>query len=170
MRVLFAALAFSALLLTGCDSTDPVSSANPGEVAGTYDIAEFRFVPDRSGIVPADVLDSLAAEESYLDLRATGNFQLIYRFEADDFSDNARGTFTVTRDGVRLTTRDVDVPRMRALLLDRNVALDRESETVLMIDEQMTVDLAAYDADVYGGIEPQPGRLVVRFVLRTDAE
>lgn len=169
MRLLLAALAFSALLI-GCDSTDPVPSADPEVVAGIYDIAELQFVPDRSGIVPVRILDSLAIEESALDLRSSGNFQLVYRFKAEDFPDNARGTFTVTPDEVRLSARDADVPRMQALLLDRDVTLERESETALTIDERMTVDLAAYDPDVYGGIEPQPGRLVVRFTLRAGPE
>lgn len=169
-RALVTALVLVTVFAAGCDTSDPVEPADPADVAGTYDITEFRFIPDRSGIVPVNVLDSLAAEASYLDLRSSGNFQLVYQFTGDDFSDDARGAFTVTPDKVRLNARDMDVARMQALLLSQNVTLERASDTVLSIDEQMTVDLEAYDDDVYGGIEPQPGRLRVQFTLQPDLE
>ena len=41
---------FVLAVLPGCDTTEPVPPADPTEVAGTYDFAEFRFVPTSTGI------------------------------------------------------------------------------------------------------------------------
>lgn len=169
MRASLAVLLLGLVFATGCDTTDPEPSADPADVAGIYEFAEFRFDPDRSGIVAVNVLDSLSTEGSYLDLRSDGQFQIVYQF-GDDFPDNARGSFTVTRDVVRLSARSADVPRMQALLLSQNVEFERQSETVLLVDEEMTVDLEAYDEDVYGGIEPQPGQLRIRMTLQDGTE
>lgn len=166
-RTLAAALFFSVTLVafTGCDTSDPVPSVEPVEVAGIYDFTELRFDPDRSIIVPLNVLDSLIADQTSLQLADNGEFQLTYRFEGETFSDNVRGTFEASRDAVTLEARAADADRFASLLLPRQVTFDRESASVLVLDEQRTVDLADYDPE-YDGIEPQPGQLTVRLQRR----
>ena len=149
----------------GCDTSDPVPSVEPVEVEGIYDFIALRFDPDRSIIVPVNVLDSLIADQTSLQLADNGEFQLTYRFEGETFSDNVRGTFEASRDAVTLEARAADADRFASLLLPRQVTFDRESDSLLVLDEQRTVDLADYDPE-YDGIEPQPGRLTVRLQLR----
>jgi hypothetical protein len=158
-------LAVTLIVFTGCDTSDPVPTVEPVEVAGVYDFTQFRFDPDRSVLLPVNVLDSLVADETSLRLADNGEFLLTYQFEGETFPDNVRGTFDASRDAVTLEARESDADRFAALLLPRQITFDREGDTVLLLDEQRTVDLAAYDED-YEGFDPQPGQLTVRLQLR----
>lgn len=169
MRALVPALLFVALFFAGCDTTDPVPPADPVDVAGVYDVTEFRFIPTRSGILGVNLLDTLNVDATALTLRSDGQFLFDFQF-GEAFPDDFRGTFSATRDEVSLTTRSEDLSRLQGLLLDQRVTLERDGNTVLRLDEQRTVDLEAYDEDTYGGIEPQPGRFVLRLALRDAAD
>lgn len=154
--------------VAGCDTTDPVPPAAPEEVAGTYDFAEFRFVPTSSGIVPLNLLDTLITDETQLDLAANGEFQLVYRLEGSTFSDNVRGTFNASRDEVVLSARAVDVARLEALLLRQQLTFTRTTETELLLSDQRTVDLESFDDERYGGLDAVTGALRLRLVLRDE--
>lgn len=151
--------------VAGCDTSDPVPTVEPSEVAGTYDVAQLRFDPNRSIIVPINVLDSLVADQTSIQLADNGEFQLTYRFRGETFSDNVRGTFEASRDAVTLEARPADADRFASLLLPRRATFDREDGGVLTLDQQRTVDLADYDPE-YEGIDPQPGQLTVRLERR----
>jgi len=168
-RSLFSALLFGAMLTVsvGCDTSDPVPSVEPAEVAGTYDFSVFRFVPDRTGIAGVSLLDSLITDETGLQLVDTGDFRLQYQFQDDAFDDDIRGTFTVNRDEVVLRPRSEDRDLLPGLLIpDETLVLQRESDSILSFDETVTVDLEAFDERAYGGIAPQPGRLTIRILRR----
>jgi hypothetical protein len=162
----------------GCDTTDPDEPADPIEVEGTYDFVTFRFVPDSRGVVPVNVLDTLVTGESFLRLAGDNQFQLQYQFVGQTFPDAPRGDFSATRDDdgvitVELTPRQTDVDEFEAILLSSGVAFTREiasGDTLLVLSDERTVDLAAYDAGTYGGVDPQPGTLTVEFELRREGE
>lgn len=159
-------LLLTGLFLAGCDTTDPVPPTEPVEVAGTYDVTAFRFDPDRTGILGLNLLDSLNADVTVLELRADGQFLFIFQFD-NDFPDDFRGTFTASRDEVRLMTRDEDLSRLPLLLLSQGVTFERQGDTgLVLLDDNRTVDLESYDEDVYGGIAPQTGTLTVRLTRR----
>lgn len=154
-------------LFVGCDTSDPVPSVEPAEVAGAYDFSAFRFVPDRTGIAGVNLLDSLIIDETVLQLVDTGDFRLRYQFQDDAFDDDIRGTYTVTRDEVVLRPRAEDRDLLPGLLIpDATLVLQRESDSILAFDETVTVDLEAFDERAYGGIAPQPGRLTIRLLRR----
>jgi len=161
---LLAAIALVAFV--GCDTTDPVPTVEPEEVTGTYDFTQFRFNPDRSGIVGVNLLDTLVVDETSLRLTDGGEFLLTFQFVGETFDDRIRGTFEATSEEVTLTARSEDVDLLGALLLSQGITFQRESEDVLRLSEDRTVDLEAYDEEVYGGIEPQPGQLTVQLQLR----
>lgn len=171
---LFFAIAFVAL--TGCDTTDPVEPADPIEVEGTYDFVTFRFVPESRGILAVNVLDTLNTSESFLQLAANEQFRLQYQFVGQTFPDAPRGDFRATRDNddvitVELTPRQTDVDEFEAILLGSETVFTREvagGDTLLVLSDERTVDLAAYDAETYGGVDPQPGTLTVEFELRQE--
>lgn len=172
LRSTFRPLAFALSIaviaaFAGCDTSDPVPSVEPTEVAGTYDFTAFRFDPDRAGLLEVNLLDSLVTDETALQLVNTGDFRLRYRFEDEPFDDDVRGDFNVDRDEVVLRPRAEDRDLLPGLLIpETTLVLQRESETVLAFDETVTVDLEAFDEEAYGGFAPQPGRLTIRLQRR----
>lgn len=159
-------LAVALVAFIGCDTSDPVPTVEPDEVTGTYDFTRFRFTPDRSGIVGVNLLDTLVVDATSLQLTDGGEFLLTFQFMGETFDDRIRGTFEVTSEEVTLTARSEDVDLLGLLLLSQGITLQRDSEDVLSLSEDRTVDLEAYDEEVYGGIEPQPGILSIRLERR----
>jgi hypothetical protein len=171
-------LVVTLVAFTGCDTTDPVEPADPIEVEGTYDFVTFRFVPESRGILAVNVLDTLNTDESFLQLAANEQFRLQYQFVEQTFPDAPRGDFRATRDDddsitVELMPRQSDVDEFEAILLGSEVVFTREiagGDTLLVLSEERTVDLAAYDAVTYGSVGSQPGTLTVELVLRQEGE
>ena len=169
-----ASLLLCGLLLVGCDTTDPVSPVDPVEVTGSYNFQSLQFMPTSQGIVDADVLARLVADETRLTLVNTsrgGQFQLFYRFDGE-LTDIISGTYTATANNVTLTVREEDRASISALLLDPTMTFERVNDETLSIDRTKTVDLRSYDPEVYASVDPNgvPGRLVIRLVRQSVAD
>ena len=162
----FTAFASSDSTSDNCTVTVVGTPVGPADVAGTYDFTQLRFDPDITGLRPISVLDTLVLEETALRLAENSEFQLTYLFNGAVFSEIIRGTFEVGIDSVALSARSTDVDLLASLLLFQGVSFQRESEDVLSLNEDLIVDLEAYDEDVYGGIGPQPGTLSIRLERR----
>jgi hypothetical protein len=149
--------------LAACDSGDPIDGPVPADVAGTYRFAFLTFEPDAPALPAYNVLDTLDLAQSQLQLLDGGSFVLTYRLEGANTVAVA-GDFSVTNREVRLRGRETDQSRFDALLLDRNLTLQRSAEApaLLSAERRMTVDLAER-SDVYMGIPPVAGTLRVRF-------
>lgn len=92
------------LLLTltlGAYKKDNPVNVLPDEVAGKYIFTEFVFVPDAAAIQPANILDTLVAQNTYLRLIAGGQFILNYQFRGGNESIIS-GDFSITVDDIRL--------------------------------------------------------------------
>jgi hypothetical protein len=150
------------LMLTACDSSDPVA-VDPSEVQGTYDFTEYTFDPT-AGVIPEyDMLDTLTSIN--LQLVAGGVFVLQYQFEGASSLVAATGNYTVTEDEVRMVGNESNAAQFEAILLEREFALERTSAEVLTDEQGKTVDLSAF-SEVYQGLPPVEGRLLLRLALR----
>lgn len=169
MRLRLTAVLLFCALSAGCDTTDPVSPASPADVEGLYDITEFLFNPQAAAIADANVLARLepGATLDLLNTQRGGQFQLRYQFTGE-LPDLISGDFTVTQDNVTLTVREEDRPSLSGLLLDAQIVLVRESDTVLSRSVTKSVNLEAFDAEEYGGagLTSVQGTLTLRLVQR----
>lgn len=59
-----------ALALSACDSSG--DAVTPGDVAGEYVFSDFRFIPESTLLPAANLLDTLVAENTRLQLSAAG--------------------------------------------------------------------------------------------------
>jgi hypothetical protein len=168
VRTLFATAAFC-LLLVGCDTTQPVTPAQPADVAGTYDFTQLRFQPSAGGIVPAEVLATVVTEgpdATRLQLFGDAQAILYYNFGSGD-TGFFTGTFTVTRDVARITFGAASEPRRLRLLLPADLSLRRTDERTLSTDLGTRVNLEAFAPQTYTGLRDVAGTLQVRLARRT---
>lgn len=148
------------VLFTSCDKENPVNVL-PSDVAGDYLFTEFQFVPDASAIDPANVLDTLVTDKTYLRLIAGGQFILNYQFREGQESIIS-GEFSVTTDRISLRAAPGSEARLISLLLSSPIEFDRSDATGQITSiTQKTVDLASY-SDNYEGVPPVRGRLIMR--------
>lgn len=148
------------VLFTSCDKENPVNVL-PSDVAGDYLFTEFQFVPDASAIDPANVLDTLVRDKTYLRLIAGGQFILNYQFREGQESIIS-GEFSVTTELIILRAAPGSEARLISLLLSSPIEFERSNATGQITSiTQKIVDLASY-SDNYEGVPPVRGRLIMR--------
>ncbi len=148
------------VFFSSCDKENPVNVL-PSDVAGDYLFTEFQFVPDASAIDPANVLDTLVGDKTYLRLIAGGQFILNYQFREGQESIIS-GEFSVTTDRISLRAAPGSEARLISLLLSSPIEFERSNEQGQITSiTQKTVDLASY-SDNYEGVPPVRGRLIMR--------
>lgn len=162
----FWAILFSVTAAIGaCSKENPVNVL-PEEVAGNYIFTEFRFVPDAAAIQPANILDTLVTDNTYLRLIAGGQFILHYQFIGSNESIIS-GDFSITVDNVRLRAAPGSEARLVSLLLNSPLDLrrvfDNGQEEAFEASVQKTVDLESYSSK-YAGVPPVRGTLRLRLV------
>ena len=148
--------------LSGCKKDNPVNVL-PSDVAGAYYFTDFQFVPDASAIQPANVLDTLVAEDTYLRLISSGQFILNYRFRGGQESIIS-GDFSVTTSRITLRAAPGSEARLISLMLNSPIVFNRsegpaESESLTSYTVK-TVDLASFSAK-YAGVPPVRGTLQI---------
>ena len=159
------ALLLLTLTLGACKKDNPVNVL-PDEVAGKYIFTEFVFVPDAAAIQPANVLDTLVANNTYLRLIAGGQFILNYQFTGSNESIIS-GDFTITVDNIRLRAAPGSEARLISLLLNSPLDLERVfgngDEESFQTSVRKTVDLESYSSK-YDGVPPVRGTLRLTLV------
>jgi hypothetical protein len=159
-----ALLAVGSIMSSSCDKSNPVRVL-PEDVAGTYDFQQFVFIPDAAALEPANLLDTLAVDNTNLRLLDGGQFTLNYQFQGGSEAIIS-GDFSVSATEIRLQAAAGSEARLASLLLHsplrlrRNIDLDK-----LEASATKTVDLSAY-AERYAGVPPVRGRLVIEMILR----
>lgn len=162
-----AAFFLAAVALVGCDTTDPVPPAEPDEVAGIYEIVEFRFDPQPEFVPDVSVLDTLVLDRTSVELLDSGQFQFRYRL-LGGLDNIINGTFTATSAEVSLRFEEGFESRLRALLLERTLRFERVSGERLRLSISKTVDLEAYSEeyeDTGLDLTDVPGRLELELRL-----
>ena len=153
----------SILMLNACSEDNPVNIL-PSDVAGDYFFTEFQFVPDASAIAPANVLDTLVFEDTYLRLIAGGQFIINYRF-IDGPESIISGDFSVTIEKITLRAAPGSEARLISLLLNSPLEFDRNTvnngQERLIANIRKTVDLESY-SDSYDGVPPVKGTLKIQ--------
>ena len=133
-----------------------------------YAFAAFRFVPEGSGITPANVLARLDEDDTYVELIVTQRgpqFQFRYRFDGD-LLNIINGDYDASQTTVTLTAAETYEPLLEELLLTRTLRLSRETGDELALEATRTVNLEAFDPEQYGGanLTAVRGQLIVRLV------
>lgn len=164
--ILFWSITVSMIAVLGaCSKENPVNVL-PDEVAGNYVFTEFRFVPDAAAIQPANILDTLITDNTYLRLIAGGQFILNYQFKGSNESIIS-GDFSITVDNVRLRAAPGSEARLVSLLLNSPLDLkrvfDNGQQESFEARIQKTVDLESYSSK-YAGVPPVRGTLRLRLV------
>lgn len=161
-------VAFAAVLLcSACDSTDADDDPRPADVAGVYTFTGFSFDPTGSGIELVNVLDTLVAEETSLELLDSGQFILRYRFVGGS-QQVVSGVFDVDEEEITLSAEgDLNARLLGDILLADPITLERnELTTVLSADFSTTANLEAFSEDRYAGLTSVPGRMQLGLALQ----
>ncbi|MCH8569538.1 MAG: hypothetical protein LAT67_14795 [Balneolales bacterium] len=156
--------ALVALLWVGCSKDNPVNIL-PSEVAGTYDFIRYEFVPSAAAIQPANVLDTLVVQNTFLRLTEGGQFLLNYQF-INGPESIISGNFSITANRVELQPAAGSEARLTSLLLQPPLRLDRipaqgQFRDSLEMAKEQVVDLSNF-SNRYDGIPPVPGVLFLQ--------
>jgi hypothetical protein len=165
VRLFTLTLLVTTLVFAGCDSGDPINEPRPADVAGSYDIAELRFVPNATNLSPADVGALLNTEISSVLLSSGGNYVLRYQFlGGDEFF--VAGNFDVRATTVRFRGSANDRTHYQRLLLDNEFTLNRDPANPALLHAQIErrVNLQEFDRQRYDGLTDVPGRLHIRLI------
>lgn len=150
----------AALVLAACDSSGPIDRPLPTDVEGLYEFTEYSFTPRATAIEPANVLDTLVAGATTVELFGGGD--VLFRFKVGDSpSALISGRFDVASDRIRFQFTDTQ-NRLPRLLLRTPITFIREGSGVLSHEEVTVVNLAAYDPQRYAGLTDVTGTLRVR--------
>ena len=104
---------------TGCDSNEEDGFSEEDLAGSTYNITEFVFETDGTGIADADILGALNASNSSVRFFAGGNFQIEYQFSGEG-ERTLFGDYDVGGDEVDFNFDDsIADSRRRLLLPDR---------------------------------------------------
>ena len=161
---LLAALAL--VSLGACDSGDAVDTPTPADVAGVYDVADLRFVPNSPGLRTVILADTLVAGDTSVRLFDGGQATLEFRREGG-VARFVPGEFEVRRRQLRLTFDGGNGEALARLLLPQELTFDRDDDSgALSLQEPLTANLEAYDAARYGGFRSVPGTLTFRLNAR----
>lgn len=167
-RPLLPALLLVALAaLAACDSGDAVDPPRPADVAGTYTLTQFRFQPEASGIAAVNLLDTLVAASSGVEILDSGDALFRYRLRGGT-TRVLLGEVEVRRDEIRLTFEGGTETGRLSLLLPASLVFERTDDG-LEAATQTRVNLEVYDPDRYGGLDDAAGTLRLDLTL-TDAE
>ncbi len=169
--LLLTAVALAAL--PACDSGSAVDPPTPADIAGTYEIAEFRFQPDAPAISAVSLLDTLAVSATTVQVLDGGSALLLYRLRGPNQSQRViQGSVEVRREQVRLTFNSGTDTERRRLLLPPELIFNRDG-AMLAASTATRVNLEAYDPAGYGtsGVFTDvPGKIVLRLSpVSTDA-
>ena len=169
-RCLTAALALLAVaVLGGCDTDNPSSPLE--ELEGVYDFTELRFDPTAQAIADADVLERLV--QASTDVEVFGSGRTLIRFKLEDRpSDLADVNAVATSATVQFSAAtEGDASRLMQILLPASFTLSRGGDDARLSGEiATTVNLQAFDPDLYAGLTAQPGRLYVTLDRAGDGE
>lgn len=160
LRFCFFVLAAASLgAVAACDSGDPIDDPPSGSlpVTGTYAFTEFSITPDATVIPALNLLDTLVAAQTRLELFPGGDFVLRYRYVGSSPSLLV-GRYTYSNREVRLQgdPTESDDKNWRGLLMASNpLALLRPAgqDDVLTSSFRKQVDMGTLSA-AYAGIPP----------------
>jgi hypothetical protein len=162
LAILSVLCAIGGLLSSGCDSAD--DEVDPGDVAGEYVFADFRFVPDSPLLPAAVLLDTLVASNTRLQLFSSGRFTLLYQFAGTN-PEFIGGDFDATPDRVRLIGREDEEEFYRQLLLSPEFTLRRDGPDAFSASIARTVNLEEF-SDRYAGLRSVAGVVMLELVRR----
>ncbi len=152
--------------LTGCDSGDPIDDSN-GQVTpveGTFVVEALSVVPDASRIPPLNLLDTLVAADTRVQLLVGGDFVFTYRYVGGPTAA-LFGRYTYSAREVRMEAEPTssDLHNYRALLMSQRLVLQRAQTTpeILTANFRKTVDMASL-SDGYTGIPPLSATIQLR--------
>lgn len=151
-----------ALALSACDSSG--DAVTPGDVAGEYVFSDFRFIPESTLLPAANLLDTLVAENTRLQLFSSGRFTLLYQFRGAN-PEFIGGNFDVNRERVRIIGREDEEPFYRRLLLPPEFILQRAEPEGFSATIPRTVNLEAFSSR-YKGLRSVDGKVILRLVRR----
>lgn len=153
-----------ALLGTGCASLfsgQASSDVDPSEVAGTYTIQQFEFVPQASAVESINLLEHVEEEGSTLQLTESQDFILTYQTEEGE-EVTLTGPFGLTEDHVEIQGQEKDEERFKRILLDRTFTLSRRSSNSLWFENETEITPAALSS-LYEGMNQVEGTLRLEF-------
>lgn len=158
-RRLTSILALTAILtlLPACDSSDPIS--DPNVVAGTYTLAELRYVPANASLGAINLLGTRFTGNVTVELLSGGDYTIRYQ-PVGGRDQLLTGTFRVTEDEVRFTGREADAAEYRRFLLDQTFSLDRQDNALVGAISRV-VNTARYP-DLYTGVGEVQGEVRLR--------
>lgn len=159
-RLLLFLLTAGLLATAACDSGPTISET---ELAGVYTFEQFTFDPDASVLPDADVLDTLVAGATTLELVENNRFFLSYRYNGSPSNLAILGSFSIDGSRVRLKIGSSYDSFRRKLLLPSEIPLKiLEDETVLEAAISMqNVDVSQFSPR-YDGIGRVDGTLRLR--------
>lgn len=114
------------------------STAEVGEVTGTYQVRHLEFVPEASVLESINVLNYLEGNELELELTESQDFVLSYRTE-NGKQVTVTGTYGAKSNKVELDGQRKDAKRYEQILLDRSFYLLRKGSKVLWVETKKTV-------------------------------
>ena len=150
------------LILSGCDSGDPVDRPDPRDVAGRYNFTEFRFDPEGPGFADINVLDTLDAGGTDLRLSSDGTFILSIEF-VNGSPFFLSGDFSVSNTTIEFEGRENQSSTYTQILLTQSFVLrrDLDDDDVLTASITKNIDPSAF-SNRYRGVNSMNGTLHLR--------
>ena len=127
--------------LSACDSND-AAEPSPADIAGTYDLSDFRFRANASAIGTVDLRDTLNVETSNVRFLNSGQVVVNYEFQGGD-EQVLVGQATVREDDVRVRFGGDTEDARERLLLPEDLTFERNG-TTLSASTSTRVDLEAF--------------------------
>lgn len=165
MNTLRLSLSFLLVLVfvlgTGCMSLfsgEDADSVAPSEVAGTYTIQHYEFIPQASALDPINLLRYVEEEGSTLELTQSQDFIFTYRTQ-DGKQVKLTGPFKLTSDLVKLKGQEKDKARFKQILLDRTFSLDRARSGTLRFENQTKITPEELVGSWYEGMNQVEGTI-----------
>jgi hypothetical protein len=137
-------LVVALLLWTGCDSNDEGGFSEADLAGSTYDITEFVFETDGTGIADADILGALNANNSAVRFFSGGNFQIEYQFTGEG-QRTIFGDYSVGGDEVDFNFDDSIADARRQLLLPDRLSFAIVNDAARLELEQRLSDIRLSD-------------------------
>lgn len=160
----FSFLLVFVLFGVGCTSLfsgEEASVEDVSEIAGTYTIQNFEFVPQASALDPINLLDHVEEERSTLELTESQDFILTYRTE-EGSEVKVTGPYGLTEDHVEIQGQEKDEARFKRILLDRTFSLNRRTSNSLWFENQTEITPEALSS-WYEGMNQVEGTLRLEF-------
>lgn len=129
---------------TGCDSSDDGGFSEEDLAGSTYDVTEFVFVTDGTGIADAEILGALNASNTSVRFFAGGNFQLEYQFSGEG-ERTLFGDYDVGGDEVDFNFDDSIADSRRQLLLPDRLSFTIVNNAATLELEQRLGDIRLSD-------------------------